>query len=435
MNIEISLDSILQRLSHSLLKVKHITAFIEEETLKAAIIYAIVVFLGAAFTIVAMVLLRRTVAIKRNKKKKILIEKYENYLAETMTYVYENDKIFEKKTYQFTLNKEDQTHPFNRQILLDQIMLMRKHVGGEEGFILSHLYEKLGFNRASLKKTKSLLWHTRLEGLQELIMMSATSFEKTVLRMIHDSNPFIRIEAIRALILRGQEWQKDLIRYSYPLSAWEQYQICDALSRVQNIQLPDFTPLLGSYNPSVLLFGLRMIKHFHCMEAIPQVVPFLVSPNPHIVDAAKQVLEQFGYDDDLINEDISVTNADITIEQFNFSEEIFNINPTIPDNDFTMTAILKDENIIPIMPPITEPTLIKKPVNNRALMVEILTAAEELRVEIDKENKRALMFEIMTVAKALRVQMGMETMAFRETGFADGFAPVSEHHSIIVMDN
>jgi hypothetical protein len=435
MHIEISLDSILQRLSNSLLKVKHVTAFIEEETLKTAIIYSIVAFLGAAITILAMILLRRTIAINRNKKRKILVEKYENYLAETMTYVYENDKIFEKKTYQYTLNKEDQTHPFNRHVLLDQIMLMRKHVGGEEGFILSHLYEKLGFHRASLKKTKSLLWHTRLEGLQELILMSATSFEKTVLRMIHDSNPFIRIEAVRALILRGQEWQKDLIRYSYPLSAWEQYQICDALSRVQNIQLPDFTPLLASYNPSVLLFGLRMIKHFHCMEAIQQVVPFLVSPNPHIVDAAKQVLEQFGYDEALINEDISVSNADLTIEQFNFSEEIFNINPTIPDNDFTMTAILKNEEMIPIAPTLIAPPLIKKIVNNRALMVEILTAAEELRVEIDKENKRALMFEIMTVARALRIQMGMETIAYRDRGFADGFASISEPQAITIADN
>ncbi len=435
MNIEISLDSILQRLSNSLLKVKHITAFIAEETLKTAIIYSITAFLGAAFTIVAMVLLRRTIAINRSKKRKKLVEKYENYLAETMTYVYENDKIFEKKTYQYTLDKEDQTHPFNRQVLLDQIVLMRKHVGGEEGFILSHLYEKLGFHSASLKKTKSILWHTRLEGLQELILMSANSFEKTVLRMIHDSNPFIRIEAIRALILRGQAWQPDLIRYSYPLSAWEQYQICDALSRVQNIQLPDFTPLLTSYNPSVLLFGLRMIKHFHSMEAIPQVVPFLVSPNPHIVEAARQVLEQFGYDEELINEDISVTNADLTIEQFNFSADIFTINPTIPVNDFTMTAILKEDIITPIAPTPVEQKHIEKPVNTRTLMVEILTAAEELRVEIDKDNKRVLMFEIMTVAKALRVQMGMEAITLREKCVVDRFAPISEPHAIARANN
>ena len=294
--------NIFDRINSSLSRVKHITAFAEEETLKLVLVCMIVGFISASFVVLFMILLRRTILINQNIARKKLVEKYENFLAESLSYFYENDKIFEIKSFSVTLNKKDQTRAFNRKVLLDQILLMKKHVGGEESKMLFDLYEKLGYSKIAIKKLKSCHWHTRFEALQELILMESKSAETLFQKMTLDRNPFVRIAAIKALILRGEylqngqaAWQPSLIRYSYALSAWEQSQIFDALSRYQNIQLPNFAPLLYSFNPTVVLFGLRMIKYFHCMDALPQVIPFLESENPLIVKAVEEVLVQFDF--------------------------------------------------------------------------------------------------------------------------------------------
>ena len=300
---------ILERINDSMGRVTHITAYVEEDTLKLVLVCLIVGFLSASCVVLFMILLRRTILIKEVRVRKQLVEKYETFLSESMTYFYENEKIFDKKVFAVTLDKNDQMQTFNRKTLLEQILLMKKHVGGEEAQMLHGLYEKLGFYRASLRKLKSWYWHRRLEGMQELILMECASIEKLFHKMTRDRHQFVRIEAIRALILRGNDWQPSLIRYSYPLSMWEQFQICDALSRRQNIQLPDFTPLLKSLNPTVVLFALRMIKHFHSMEAVPQVEPFLKSENPTVAKAAEDVMTQFGFDFEILESDILETHT------------------------------------------------------------------------------------------------------------------------------
>lgn len=294
--------NIFDRIDNSLSRVKHITAFVEEETLKLVLVCMIVGFISASFVVLFMILLRRTILINQNIARKKLVEKYGNFLAESLSYFYDNDKIFEIKSFSVKLNKKDQTRSFNRKVLLDQILLMKKHVGGEESKMLFDLYEKLGYSKTAVKKLKSWHWNTRFEALQELILMESKSAETLFQKMTLDKNSFVRIAAIKALILKGgylqngqAAWQPSFIRYSYALSAWEQSQIFDALSRYQNIQLPNFAPLLYSFNPTVVLFGLKMIKYFHCMEAIPQVIPFLKSENSIIVKAVEDVLLQFDF--------------------------------------------------------------------------------------------------------------------------------------------
>ena len=211
---------ILERINDSMGRVTHITAYVEEDTLKLVLVCLIVSFLSASCVVLFMILLRRTILIKEVRVRKQLVEKYETFLSESMTYFYENEKIFDKKIFAVTLDKNDQMQTFNRKTLLEQILLMKKHVGGEEAQMLHGLYEKLGFYRASLRKLKSWYWHRRLEGMQELILMECASIEKLFHKMTRDRHQFVRIEAIRALILRGNDWQPSLIRYSYPLSMW-----------------------------------------------------------------------------------------------------------------------------------------------------------------------------------------------------------------------
>jgi hypothetical protein len=302
--MEISLNDILRRISESTNKVHHITAFVREETLILWLVCIIASFLSGAVVLLSMIMLQRWLKQLNERKAVILREKYENLLSELMSCYYENGKIFSKIEYSAFLNKQDKTSSFNRRILLEQIILLKKHVGGDETEVLDNLYKKLGFQNESVKKLKHRNWSIRYEGLSELTLMESRRIEGTFMKMTKDSHSLVRISAIKALILRGAKWERALLRFDYPLTPWDMYQICEALSKRQVIQLPDFSPLLKSVNLTVIHFTLLMIKHFHSLDAVQNVKPFLEHPNEKIAKAAKDVLEQFGLDQDMLEQDI-----------------------------------------------------------------------------------------------------------------------------------
>jgi hypothetical protein len=302
--MEISLNDILRRISESTNKVHHITAFVKEETLILWLVCIIASFLSGAVVLLSMIMLQRWLKQRNERRAVILREKYENLLSELMSCYYENGKIFSKIEYSDYLNKQDKTSSFNRHILLEQIILLKKHVGGDETEVLDNLYKKLGFQSESVKKLKNRNWSIRYEGLGELTLMESRRIEGTFMKMTKDSHSLVRISAIKALILRGAKWERALLRFDYPLTPWDMYQICEALSKRQVIQLPDFSPLLKSVNLTVIHFTLLMIKHFHSLDAVQNVKPFINHPNEKIAKAAKDVLEQFGLDQNMLEQDI-----------------------------------------------------------------------------------------------------------------------------------
>ena len=302
--MEITLNDILRRISESTNKVHHITAFVKEETLILWLTCVIVAFLSGAVVLLSMIMLQRKLKQRNERKAVILREKYENLLSELMSCYYENGKVFSKIEYSTYLDKKDKTSSFNRHILLEQIILLKKHVGGDETQVLDNLYKKLGFQRESIRKLKNSHWTMRFEGITELTLMESRSIEGTFMKMTKDKHSLVRISAIKALILRGAKWERALLRFDYPLTPWDMYQICEALSKRQVIQLPDFSPLLKSVNLTVIHFTLLMIKHFHSLDAVQNVKPFLSHPNEKIAKAAKDVMEQFGLDQDMLEQEI-----------------------------------------------------------------------------------------------------------------------------------
>ena len=302
--MEITLNDILRRISESTNKVHHITAFVKEETLILWLTCVIVAFLSGAVVLLSMIMLQRKLKQRNERKAVILREKYENLLSELMSCYYENGKVFSKIKYSTYLDKKDKTSSFNRHILLEQIILLKKHVGGDETQVLDNLYKKLGFQRESIRKLKNSHWTMRFEGITELTLMESRSIEGTFMKMTKDKHSLVRISAIKALILRGAKWERALLRFDYPLTPWDMYQICEALSKRQVIHLPDFSPLLKSVNLTVIHFTLLMIKHFHSLDAVQNVKPFLSHPNEKIAKAAKDVMEQFGLDQDMLEQEI-----------------------------------------------------------------------------------------------------------------------------------
>lgn len=193
----------LEKLVEPIDRVQHITAFVSEEDLLDGLLWHIFIFLVLALAFLAVILIRRTRKIRIEKRTKILKEKYEILIAELISTFIENGKIFQPREMSVFLNKKDKTHRFNRHVLLHQILLMKKHVSGEEAYPIYNLYRKLGFESRSFRKLSSWFWTTRLAGIEELVLMETAGTAGIFQNLTTDSNINVRIAAFRALILRG----------------------------------------------------------------------------------------------------------------------------------------------------------------------------------------------------------------------------------------
>jgi hypothetical protein len=312
------LQPIADWVSEPMGKVVHITTFIPEPTLIFWVKAIIAVFFVSALVVFCMVIFRRIILLRQKEKAKVLKTKFEVFLSELMSNIDENGKIFYKKNFNTQLSKKDTTDIFHRKVLLDEMLIMRHHVGGFEAEKLKELYLKLGFDKDALQQLKNKRWYRRLEAVQAISLMEVDGFNEVFQMMAVDEHQLVRVAALRALILRGGNWQQALTFYNYNLSLWEQYQICDALSRRQSIELPDFSPLLQSVNRSVTLFALKLIKQFHCLENVEQAEPYLLSQDEDLKKAAQEIMIQFGLDFEIEEKDLEID--DLSFKTLNLKE-------------------------------------------------------------------------------------------------------------------
>jgi hypothetical protein len=217
--------------------------------IELALLTVSILFCIATFVINTYILLRRYYINNRQTQVKALIEKYETLLIEYI-YTTKNERIA-------LLESIKPHNKLDSSILLAQIILMKKNLKGHEAFVLIDLYEKLGFYKVSFKKLHSLSWVKRYEGLQELAYMHALKMRLILFKLLKDKSSIVRIATLKALIMNNMNWQKVLKNYEYPLSKWEQVQICETIYTTSTISLRDCLPLLESRNQTVVaLVGL-----------------------------------------------------------------------------------------------------------------------------------------------------------------------------------
>ena len=204
-------------------------------------------------------LLRRACISHRETQVKQLIAQYEHLL---IAYICGTKSEKESLFYDIVPQRK-----LDSSVLLAQIILIKKNMKGQEAIALRDLYEKLGYDKVSFKKMFSSSWIKRCEGLQELTCMEALTDAPIFDALMNDKHAFVRIAALKAVIAHGKHWQKALRQYKYPLSRWEQVQICETINANKTIGFTDCQPLLRSQNQTVVaLVGL-------CGQLFTQINP------------------------------------------------------------------------------------------------------------------------------------------------------------------
>ena len=247
-----------------------------------ALVNALIFIILASF--VTMVILLITILLNRRRMEKearlrqYLLEQYQSLIID---YLFGN-----AKSDAFRSIASDN---YRRQVLIDQMIDVSVNLKGDSEAKLTKLYMELELDRDSIRRAHSRKWHYRIKGFRELAFMGIREANDEMYKSLNSRNEILRMEAQIALVrLSDKEHFEFLSKLEKPFSLWEQITLHDLILQ-HNIPVPEFKKWLGSPNPTVVMFALRMIREFKQRDAEPEVKIALLHRDNRVSKLAVEV--------------------------------------------------------------------------------------------------------------------------------------------------
>lgn len=183
-----------------------------------------------------------------------------------------------------------------RKIISQILFDLQKDVAGGTRERLFKLYKELELHHDSFQKLESWRWETVAQGILELSQMEVEESYQLIRKFINDRRGVVRKQAELATIsLRpdGIEYLLDTTKHS--ISEWQQLKLMEVLGKRKNYRPPQFKGWLLSQNRDVVLFTLRLIKHYNQKGAEPSIRELVKHKNDEVKIAAIHCIMDFHF--------------------------------------------------------------------------------------------------------------------------------------------
>jgi len=181
-----------------------------------------------------------------------------------------------------------------RQIVIDELVAIRKELTGAAAKNIIVLYEQLGLKKHSLNKLSSRKWHVKSKGIMELYIMDQNDTLKRIYKNTNSNNEFIRMEAqIGVIHMTGFDGLRFLDVVSYPITEWQQIKLLEQLrlSREDGQLAMHIPKWLRSKNDTVVVFTLKLADAYQQFSVHDEVVKALQHPNEMVrIQAVKTLV-------------------------------------------------------------------------------------------------------------------------------------------------
>ena len=227
----------------------------------------------------------------------------QEYLRDYFQQVFNSIIILETTTtvptasYQFnveSLGKVARQSGLAKQVLISQLILIKKSLTGSSSRVLEKLFMDLGLHHYSLKKLRSISWKIKAQGIRELTELNYEPSVEKINGFLHSRNKTLREEAFMAKVrLQKEKPLAFLNEYTGELTPWMRMNIHIHLSKMDTRQLPDFSQWFGASNPDVVLFAISMARQFRQSSSIYAMANVLQRPEHAIVALAIETIGDF----------------------------------------------------------------------------------------------------------------------------------------------
>ena len=256
-------------------------------------VFVTVLYVVILYSIITLIVLLIIILLNRNrlqreeKKRSYLNEVYQQKL---MDYLFEEEKREEAKKEL----REIAANPFDRQLLIDQMIDLSINLKGEIKEIIKELYLFLGLKEDSLKNVSSKKWHEKVRGIRELAYMNIRDAAGQILESLNSNNEIVRMEAQIAMVRLSDENPYHFLHFmEKPLAVWEQVTLHELLIQ-HDLKVPAFKEWYTSENLSVVSFALEMTAWFKQMESEQEVIALFDHADEGIRNAAYRVCGEIG---------------------------------------------------------------------------------------------------------------------------------------------
>ncbi|PCE63927.1 hypothetical protein B7P33_11775 [Sediminicola luteus] len=230
---------------------------------------------------------------KTRPKKRELTPKVSEFLFYDDTQV----DASEKKAY---LNlvielKELAKDAYYRKALAEILFDLRSDVSGDAKKRLCALYKYLGLQEYSKTKLNSWRWEVVAQGIIELTWMEVSDAYGIIAEFLNDKRSVVRKQAEIALVtLNADGIRLFLDTTRYGISEWQQLKLLEVLRLAKDFDPPRFKNWLNSKNRDVVLFALRLMKHYHQNDADAALVSLIAHRNNEVKREALDCIKKFG---------------------------------------------------------------------------------------------------------------------------------------------
>ena len=228
----------------------------------------------------------------RTKDKKI---EFSPMISEFLFYEDSNSKE-EKMNY---LNLKIQIRElikdnFDRSVLTEVLLDLRKDLSGQSQTVLIELYKDLGLHNEAFEKLASRRWQIISSGILELTTMEVMESYGLIIKFINHRQGTIRKQAEIAVVnLKEEGIGFFLDNTKYKISEWQQLKLLDVLRHKTNFEPPLFGLWLTSTNSHVVLFSLRLIKYYRQSDAEKSIITLLKHKKRDIQAEAIDCIKEF----------------------------------------------------------------------------------------------------------------------------------------------
>lgn len=168
--------------------------------------------------------------------------------------------------------------PLNRKILTSVLLVFKENLRGEMDHQIPQIFINLGLEKDSLKLTKSIFYHKRIEGLKALTNLNPENAKEIIPNYLNDSHFLVRTEAQVAYVRLYPENPFDFLKtLTSPFPRWTQLSSFFTF-RLHQVPVPAFVDYLDSEIPTIRNFSLRMITFFQQLENASAIYKLLDSP-------------------------------------------------------------------------------------------------------------------------------------------------------------
>ncbi|WP_445385048.1 hypothetical protein ACT6NV_13935 [Robiginitalea sp. IMCC44478] len=186
--------------------------------------------------------------------------------------------------------------PLNREVITEVLMDLKMDVSGDARKKLLELYVNLGLQQDAFEMLKSRRWERISKGINQLAEMQVVESYIFIRKFINHRRGTIRKQAQLATVsLKEEGIEYFLDKARYQISEWQQLKLLEILRQKQDYIPPKFNNWLTSENKDVVLFSLRLIRHYRQSEAEESIITLLRHRSSTIKYAALECIRDFGF--------------------------------------------------------------------------------------------------------------------------------------------